>query len=39
VPCSCFAAEVCDFFPPFRGVFAAHHVPPPATRQLRSLYA
>ena len=28
VPCSCFAAEVCDFFPPFRGVFAAHHVLP-----------
>ena len=38
VPCSCFAAEVCDFFPPFRGVFAAHHVLP-ATRQLHSLYA
>src|SRR5262245_2160034 len=28
VPCSCFARDACDFFPPFRGVFAAHHCPP-----------
>jgi len=34
----CFAGDICDFFPPFRGVLAAHYVLPPRVN-CTSLYA